>query len=102
ILTLEAADAVAARLLLRETGVNVDAVFADRDCAQDQVEGLRALAPMLEGARVAVIPRRDEPPYASETWTVLREPLNASSVLEFIAEAAPMNVGVFPGSRPGA
>ena len=98
LLVMEAGGGAEIRALIRDTGVRPDAVLADRANAADPVEGVRAHASILDGARIAVIARRGDAPLPTDNWTVLREPLNASDVLEFIASAAPVSSGMFPGS----
>lgn len=98
LLVMEAAGGAEMRALIRDTGVRPDAVLTDRANAADPVEGVRAHASILDDARIAVIARRGDAPLPTDNWTVLREPLNASDVLEFIASAAPLSSGVFPGA----
>jgi len=78
--------------------VSPNCSYADRANAADPVEGVRAHAAVLDNARIAVIAGRKDAALPTDNWTVLREPLNASDVLEFIASAAPSSSGVFPGS----
>ena len=99
LLTMEAASGLAAAELIRETGVRADAVFVDAANVADPVEGLRPSAAVLADARVAVIADGGDQALAAGDWTVMRAPLNASDVLEFIASAAPMPAGVFPGAH---
>ena len=99
LLTLDADDGLSAMELLRETGVRADAILTDAANAADPVAGLRALSHVRDETPVALISRGAGDVGAVGEWTVLREPLNASAVLEFIAEAAPLTSGVFPGAR---
>ncbi len=98
LLVMEAGGGADLRTLIRDTGVRPDAVLTDRANAADPVEGVRAHAAILDNARIGVIARRGDAPLTTGDWTVLREPLNASDVLEFIASAAPSPSGVFPGA----
>ena len=99
LLVMEAGGGAELRALIRDTGVRPDAVLTDRDNAADPVEGVRAHASILDNARIAVIARRGDAALPSAHWTMLREPLNASDVLEFIASAAPPSSGMFPGAQ---
>jgi len=98
LLVMEAGDGAELSALIRDTGVRPDAVLTDRANAADPVEGVRAPAAILDNACIAVIAARGDAALATDDWTVLHEPLNASDVLEFIASAAPSPSGVFPGS----
>ena len=99
LLVMEAADGAELRSLIHDTDVRPDAILTDRANAADPVEGVRAHAAVLDTARIAVIAQRGDAPLSAENWTVMREPLNASDVLEFIASAAPAASGVFPGAN---
>ncbi len=98
LLVMEASGGAELNALIRDTGVQPDAVLTDRANAADPIEGVRAHAAVLDHARIAVIAGRNDAALPTDDWTVLREPLNASDVLEFIASAAPSPSGVFPGA----
>ncbi len=98
LLVMEAGGGAELRALISDTGVRPDAVLTDRANAVDPVEGVRAHASILDNARIAVIARRGDAALPNAHWTMLREPLNASDVLEFIASATPPSSGMFPGA----